>query len=165
MARAKIDEVEREFRAQIDRVLDFGLHPTHLDWHCLLEGGRDDILDLTVRLAREYGVAMRVHRTTTSALLMQQGLAAPDHPPEDTYGFDPVARVERYGASLRALPIGLSERLGNEESRALEPDTWQTRRADYEFVSSQHAKDLIGAEGIRLINYRELQPFWRGVVK
>jgi hypothetical protein len=58
-------------------------------------------------------------------------------------------RVERYGASLRALPSGLSEwavhpGLGNEESRALEPDTWQTRRADYEFVTSQHANDIIG---------------------
>lgn len=169
MERAKIDEVEREFRAQIDRVLDFGLHPTHLDWHCLLEGGRDDILHLTVRLAREYGVAMRVHRTTTSALLMQQGLPAPEHPPDDT-GFDADARAERYSASLRALPAGLSEwavhpGLGNDESRALEPDTWKTRRADYEFVTSRDAKDLIGAEGIRLISYRELQPFWRGVGK
>ena len=51
LARARLDEVELEFRAQIDAVLDAGLAPTHLDWHCLADGGRDDILDLTVALA------------------------------------------------------------------------------------------------------------------
>ena len=51
LAQARLDEVEREFRAQIGAVVDAGLAPTHLDWHCLGDGGRDDIFDLTVALA------------------------------------------------------------------------------------------------------------------
>lgn len=60
LARARPDEVEAEFRAQIDAVVRTGLTPTHLDFHCLADGGRDDILDVTVELAAEYGLAVRV---------------------------------------------------------------------------------------------------------
>lgn len=41
---ADLNEIEREFRAQIEVVLAAGLSPTHLDWHCLRNGGRDDIV-------------------------------------------------------------------------------------------------------------------------
>jgi hypothetical protein len=60
LARARHDEVELEFRAQIDAVVNARLTPTHLDFHCLADGGREDILDLTVALASEYGLAVRV---------------------------------------------------------------------------------------------------------
>src|SRR5690606_9647531 len=60
LARANLAEVETEFRAQVEAVLEAGLKPTHLDWHCLHSGGRADIFDLTFKLAREYGLAMRV---------------------------------------------------------------------------------------------------------
>jgi predicted glycoside hydrolase/deacetylase ChbG (UPF0249 family) len=60
LARARLDEVELEFRAQIDAVVDAGLAPTHLDFHSLADGGRADILDLTVELAQEYGLAVRI---------------------------------------------------------------------------------------------------------
>ncbi len=42
-ARARLDHVEREFRAQIEAVTASGLSPTHLDFHCLADGGREDI--------------------------------------------------------------------------------------------------------------------------
>jgi len=35
LARARRDELEVEFRAQIDAVLAAGLMPTHLDWHSI----------------------------------------------------------------------------------------------------------------------------------
>src|SRR5436190_4931947 len=40
LAEARLSEVERELCAQIDAVVDAGLAPTHLDWHCLADGGR-----------------------------------------------------------------------------------------------------------------------------
>src|SRR5215472_13657177 len=62
LGRARLDEVELEFRAQIYAVAGTGLQPTHLDWHCLADGGRGDIFDLTVALATEYGLAVRAWR-------------------------------------------------------------------------------------------------------
>jgi YdjC-like protein len=46
LARGRLDEVELELRWQIETVLATGLTPTHLDWHALADGGRDDIFDL-----------------------------------------------------------------------------------------------------------------------
>ena len=70
-------------------------------------------------------------------------------------------------ALLRELPAGLSEwavhpSLGNDEARALEPETWRIRRADYDFAVSPEAREIIEAEGIVLLDYRALQPLWAG---
>ena len=60
LAQVKLSELEVEFRAQIEAVLATSLKPTHLDWHCLYNGGRADIFEMTVQLAKEYGLAVRV---------------------------------------------------------------------------------------------------------
>src|SRR5258708_4004524 len=60
LAQAKLDELEVEFRAQIETVLAAKLKPTHLDWHSLRIARRPDIFDVMLRLAREYGLALRV---------------------------------------------------------------------------------------------------------
>nr|BFE72277.1 hypothetical protein GCM10020092_055780 [Actinoplanes digitatis] len=51
LAQARAEEVAVEFRAQIRAVLDAGLSPTHLDWHCLADGGREDLFEVTLALA------------------------------------------------------------------------------------------------------------------
>ena len=60
LAQVNLDELESEFRAQIEVVLAAALHPTHLDWHALRISGREDIQELMLRLAQEYGLALRV---------------------------------------------------------------------------------------------------------
>ena len=51
----RLDEIEREFRAQIEFVLERGLHPTHVDGH-LHAHAYPRALPLAVRLMREYGI-------------------------------------------------------------------------------------------------------------
>ena len=60
LAQVNLDQLELEFRAQIEVVLAAGLRPTHLDWHSLRISSRADIFDVMFRLAREYGLALRV---------------------------------------------------------------------------------------------------------
>lgn len=45
LAQVRLDQLEMEFRAQIEIVLAAGLKPTHLDWHALRLriAGRTDI--------------------------------------------------------------------------------------------------------------------------
>ena len=165
LERARIDEVEMEFRAQIEAVLAAGITPTHLDWHCLADGGRDDIFDLTVQLAREYRLALRVHDRRHAQKLQDVGLPTTDHGVLDSYGMGWIDKSARYVQLLRALPSGLSEwavhpGLGNAEAQALEPETWQIRRADFDFFTSPEARDLLDAEGIVLLDYRPLQEVW-----
>jgi len=54
--RVALDAAEREFRAQIERVLAAGIRPTHLDGHQHIHVW-PPIFALTARLAAEYGMA------------------------------------------------------------------------------------------------------------
>lgn len=165
LAGAEMAEMELEFRAQIGMVLDAGLTPTHLDWHCLADGGRTDAFDLTVRLAMEFGLAMRVHGRAAAEALQRRGLPVVDYDVLDSYHLGSSEKPARYAQMLRDLPSGLTEwavhpSLGNAESRALEPENWQVRRADFDSFTSEEVRDTIDAEGIVLLDYRALQAVW-----
>ncbi len=166
-ARARLDELEVEFKAQIETVLSSGLKPTHLDWHALRFGDRTDILDLMIRLAKEYGLAQRVIGQPFIEKLQSQGLPTIDYDFLDSSGIDPGSKPARYAQLLRELPAGLSEwavhpGLDNAELLALEPAGNHVRQADFDFWTSQPAKELVKEEGIILLDYRALQGIWRG---
>jgi chitin disaccharide deacetylase len=158
LAHARIDEVELEFRAQIRAVLDAGLAPTHVDWHCLADGGRDDIFDLTVALAGEYGLAVRAWLENGRRKARRAGRPAVDHPFLDSFSLDLKDKPRRYAELLRTLPAGLSEwavhpGLDDDEARAIDP-AWRVRRTDLEFLTSPRAREIVRDEGIVLIDYR-----------
>src|SRR2546429_7504936 len=85
LTQAKLSELEVEFRAQIEAVLAASLKPTHLDWHCLQNGGRADIFEMTVKLAKAYGLAVRVFDPSTGEALRGQGLSTDEHNVVDTF--------------------------------------------------------------------------------
>lgn len=164
MARARLDEVEIEFRAQIEAMLAAGLRPTHLDHHCLRDGGRPDVFDLTVGLATEYGLALRVFDPTRSERLQQLGLPAADHGVVDSTRLATAGKTVRFVQMLRELPAGLSEwavhpGLGTAEARAID-GWWPKRAADLRFLVSPEARETVAAEGIVLLDYRALQAIW-----
>jgi predicted glycoside hydrolase/deacetylase ChbG (UPF0249 family) len=165
LAQANLHELEIEFRAQIDAVLDAQLKPTHLDWHCIADGGRDDIFELSLSLAREHGLALRVHGRANADRLRHDGLPVIDHSLLDSYHMGSDEKSARYVQLLRELPPGLTEwavhpSLGNAESQALEPDTWQIRKADFDFLISPEAREIMDEERIVLLDYRALQAAW-----
>jgi predicted glycoside hydrolase/deacetylase ChbG (UPF0249 family) len=158
LERARIEEVEIEFRAQIRAVADAGLAPTHLDWHCLADGGREDIFDLTVALAAEHGLAVRVWLENGARKARRAGRPAVDHPFLDSFSLALEDKSDRYAELLRTLPVGLSEwavhpGLGDDEARAIDPG-WRVRRTDLEFLISPEAREIVRDEGIVLIDYR-----------
>ncbi|HZC26339.1 MAG TPA: polysaccharide deacetylase family protein [Actinopolymorphaceae bacterium] len=164
LARARIEEVELEFRAQIDAVVGAGLTPTHLDFHCLADGGRDDILDLTVALASDYDMAVRIWLAPGRQKLRPQRQPVTDNDFLDSFSLELDGKSDRYAQLLRDLPVGLNEwavhpGLGNEESKAIDGG-WQVRRTDYEFLTSPRARELLRAEEIVVLDYRPLQRAW-----
>ena len=166
LAQVKFDELELEFRAQIEVVLAAGLKPGHLDWHALRISGRSDILDVMVRLAKEYGLALRVYGRSSIEYLQSQGLPTNDYDFLDSYGLDPVDKPARYAQLLHELPAGLTEwavhpGLDSAELLAIEPGGNHVRQADFDFWTSQEAKELVKKEGIILLDYRALQAVWR----
>jgi predicted glycoside hydrolase/deacetylase ChbG (UPF0249 family) len=166
LSQAKLDELEVEFRAQIEAALATGLKPTHLDWHCLHSGGRADIFDMTFGLAREYGLALRVADKASIAQVQSQGLPTDEHDLMDSYDVDTANKAAIYTQMLRELPQGLSEwavhpALNTPEMQTIEPDSWQVRYTDYQFLMSTHAREVIQQEGIILLDYRPLQQVWQ----
>jgi predicted glycoside hydrolase/deacetylase ChbG (UPF0249 family) len=164
LARARLEELEIEFRAQIEAVLSAGLRPTHLDWHCLRDGGRPDVFDLTFGLAREYGLALRVFDPSRSEQLQRQGLPANDHEVVDSTRLATAGKTARFVRMLRELPAGLSEwavhpGLGAAEARAIDV-WWAKRAADLRFLVSHEARETVAAEGIVLLDFRALQAVW-----
>ena len=166
LAQVKLDQMEMEFRAQIEAVLAAGLKPTHLDWHALRLAGRTDIFDLMIRMAKEYGLGLRVMGRPLIEKLQSQGLPTLDNDFLDSYLLDPETKLTRYAQLLRELPAGLSEwaihpGLDNAELLALEPAGNHERQADFDFWTSQRAKELVKEEGIILLDYRALQAIWK----
>lgn len=164
-ARAKLGELEIEFRAQIQAVLAAGLRPGHLDWHCLADGGRPDIFELTLGLAREYGLALRVHDQSLAGSLRDRGLPVNDHEVLDSYRLDPAGKAAHYLQLLRHLPAGLTEwalhpALDTPELRDMEPASWPVRHTDYEFLMSARGRQAIEHEGIVLLNHEPARRVW-----
>ena len=163
--RAKLAELEDEFRAQIEAVVGADLAPTHLDWHCLRDGGRQDIFDLTLGLAQEYGLALRVASPPHADRLRRRGLPTADHALLDSFTLGLDDKPTRYIRMLRELPAGLSEwavhpSVDDPDSRAIDPNGWRVRRTDLDFLVSPRARDVIREEGIILLGYAPLQRIW-----
>jgi predicted glycoside hydrolase/deacetylase ChbG (UPF0249 family) len=166
LVRARLDELEIEFRAQIDTVLASGLQPTHLDWHCLLNGGRADVFELSWQLAREYGLALRVDSRSFIDETQRLDVPIADHELLDSFALSVPDKAARYAALLRALPAGLTEwavHPGGDDADAqrLDPGGWQVRCSDFAWLISPEAGELIAREGITLLDYRPLQAVWR----
>ena len=162
------DQLEMEFRAQIEVVLAAGLKPTHLDWHCLRLNGREDISEIMLGLAKEYGLAFRVNGRSWIEKVQNRGLPTNDYDILDSYHLDPSTKAARYAELLHELPVGLSEwavhpGLDNPELLAIDPGGRLIRQADFDFLTSQRAKEIVEEEGIVLLDYRALQAVWKEV--
>ena len=165
LERVNLAELEIEFRAQIEATPAAGLKPTHIDSHCNIHLRREDILDMVVDLACEYGLALRVSSRPFIEKLQRQGYPTNDYDLLDSYHVDATDKLAHYCKLLRELPAGLSEwalhpGIGSQELQAITA-TWPIRQADFDFLMSQAARDVIREEGIIILSYASLQAAWR----
>ena len=162
--KANVNELEIEWRTQIEFVLQRGIRITHLDSHCNVHDSRDDIFAMTFELALEYGVPLRVHNEKHLYTIKQQGLPVIDYPDLDSFRVPLENKNAIYAQYLRELPEGLSEwaihpAYESGELRAITPE-WPVRASDYEFFNSGEYLEIIKSEGIQLVDYSLLKPFW-----
>lgn len=167
-AQARLDELELEFRAQIETVLAAGLQPTHLDWHSIRIHRRPEIFDVMLKLAREFGLALRVREQPLIEKVQSQGLPCNDYDFLDSYGLETAGKSARYAQLLRELPEGLSEwalhpGLADAELLTIEPEGAHVRQADFDWLMSPEAREVIRQEGITLLSYKPLQAMWQGI--
>lgn len=170
-ARAELDDIERECRAQIDRALEWGVNVTHLDSHM-------DILQLDrqyfrtyMRLAEHYKLPVRVRSsgitsTFTSisrATLAKHGILTPDRLESAPWG-DPgrptlVKCIEcaRTGVTEFVLhPV-----LESDELYSYDTENAACRAADAECLLDRSIRDLIQSKNVALIGFKPLRDAMR----
>ena len=169
-----LHEAEREFRAQIEWVLAQGITPAHLDSHYHVHEERDDLFDLTVDLALEYGLALRTRDPAHIRALRARGYPTNDHDILDSGRHPPADKPVAFAKLLRELPEGISEwafhpAVVTAELEAIMVDPRipgvtavpADRQSDFDFITSAEAAAIVAEEGIELITYADLQPFWQ----
>jgi predicted glycoside hydrolase/deacetylase ChbG (UPF0249 family) len=170
---ARLDEIERETRAQIERALTAGIDVTHLDSHMGTVQLDVNYHDLYVRLAAEYRLPIRMARRSWMhhmgmaqivELADRLGVLSPDHfwfggphLPEETATY--------WTDLLHNLPPGVNElyvhaAFDEPEMRAI-GDAWVQRLADYDFFTAPRTRALLRNLGVTLIGYRALRALQR----
>ena len=169
---AKLEEVELELRAQIERAIAFGIQPTHLDSHmgCLFFQS-PDLFRLYLQLGREYKIPVLLSKE------FQAGLPAEvaQYISEEDLIIDRIigageqnyadGLADFYANALRSLQPGITEIIihvayDNSEMQAICVDhpgwgaTW--RQQDFDFFTSERCRKIIEEEGIKLITWREI---------
>jgi chitin disaccharide deacetylase len=163
-------EVERELRAQVERALALGIHPTHLDSHMGALFARPDLFGVYVKVAHEYKlpflafIDQRTRPELTSKLsdkdiLLDSVLIAdPSIPTNDWKTF--------YANAVKNLKPGLTELIvhlayDDAEMRAVTTGyddygaAWRQR--DYDVITSPEFKKLLEDNHVILIKWSDLK--------
>jgi predicted glycoside hydrolase/deacetylase ChbG (UPF0249 family) len=146
-------EVEREFRAQIDRALAMGVDIDYVDCHMGL-ACREEIAPITRKLAQEYCLAI------SSGMMFNETRFQPDYPNDTPAGIEAGLL-----AALRALKPGLHLYVGHPaadtpELRAVDTgdgERWALRRSSVLRAWTLPAvKAEIKRRGIELVSIGDL---------
>jgi hypothetical protein len=165
---AKVVEVERELRAQIDRAMALGIRPTHLDSHMGALFSTPELFATYVKVARDYRLPFLAVRDPRSVfppplsdkdvLLDAVVIANPEIPRHQW--------LEWYLKAIADLKPGLTEmivHLGYDDAELQavmvnhEPYGSAWRQRDYDVVNSPEFKKALRDNHVILVTWRELQ--------
>ncbi len=173
---ASAAEVEIELRAQIERAKAYGLKFTHLDTHMGTLYARPDFFEVYTKLAKEYGVPcmlpkplqvseaeLKGYPITLDMLKSKQseGFAMLDRLVTGVPGRNYAERRASYRDFIAKLGPGVTKLIihlakDDAEIRAIS-NSWEYRWADYQFWTSDEARELLAKNQVELFTYRELR--------
>lgn len=174
----------RELRAQVERILESGLTPAHLDTHKHTHLA-PPVLDAVTRISQEFGIpwirrpfdfplsggapiplskrllsrSLQFLRLRMHSKLSRHGCRTTDH----FAGFQLTGylRTAELVRLLQALPDGLTEFMCHpgyctDELRACRTRLKESRERELEALKHPDVKVALEANGIRLVRYRDL---------
>lgn len=169
---ASVAEVEEEIRNQVKRAKQFGVDPTHLDAHMGTAVYRLDYLKAYLKVGHEFKIPVFIPRqleamlkvkfdtiVTGKDVLVDNVLMA--SPADFKSGF-----ADFYINGIKNLKPGLTYLIihtayDNDEMRAVTVDhpdygaAW--RQQDFDFFSSKECRDVLKANNIYLVTWREVR--------
>jgi len=181
VAHANVAEVKKELVAQIERALEFDLKPTHIDTHMATLFGTEALMEVYIDLGITYDLPLmtiefnalnlaKIHSMIPSAEPMpdtlSQKLVQHGKPILDGFigaSFEPDydKHYENYRKQILSLTPGVHQFVihpmaDSSEGRTV-ARTWEGRNNDRRFCLDPKTRDLIEEQGIKLINWRDIQ--------
>ena len=169
--RARIPEVDRELRAQVDRALSAGIRLSHLDSHMATLFRSRELFDAYRRIGESYGLPVLVERQGSrgGAQAPWQPKADPDALIDRVLSISPgVARADwmaAYEKLLAPLPAGVYQLIvhlayDDEEMRGATRghEDWGAawRQSDLDLIRSAAFRQFLQRQGFVLVTWKQL---------
>jgi predicted glycoside hydrolase/deacetylase ChbG (UPF0249 family) len=166
----KPEEAEREMRAQIERAIAIGIHPTHLDSHMGVLFARPELFAVYVKVAREYKLPFLAVRSADAPKELLSLVSDKDPILDAVVIADPKVAANGWSAfysnAIRNLKPGVTEiivHLGHDDAELQavtvdHPDygaAWRQR--DYKVVTSPEFRKALEDNHVILIQWRDLE--------
>ena len=171
---AKLDEVETEVRAQVERARSMGLEPTHLDAHMHALYATPQLFAVLRKVARDYRLPIRMARNETlfQDLLpyVEAAYPFPDAIFSPLGDVQPAAWKDYYINVVKHLQPGVSELFvhlahDDAEMRAVTVNfsVWDAawRQRDLDVISSPEFRKALVDNGVIVIGWRPIQKLIR----
>jgi predicted glycoside hydrolase/deacetylase ChbG (UPF0249 family) len=177
LGRATAEEVETEIRAQVQRAIDFGIQPTHIDSHMGTLFARPDFFEAYRKVAHEFKVPFLLPRPTPEMLAVYDpegrmyspekltaietsGDIMIDHLVTDIPA-SAEERTEGYVELAKRLKPGVTELIihcggDTDELRAI-TGSWATRVADARAFRDPAVKKALDEAGVKLIGWAAIK--------
>jgi chitin disaccharide deacetylase len=167
---AKPQEVEREYRAQIQRAMALGIRPTHLDTHMGSALATPEILAVYVKVAHEFHLPILAPRIPGDPLKLSALLSEKDVLLDSVVIANPSVQADQwkefYLDAIKNMKPGLTEiivHLGRDDAELKavtvdHPDygsAWRQR--DFDVVSSPEFKKALQDNHVILVKWKDLQ--------
>jgi predicted glycoside hydrolase/deacetylase ChbG (UPF0249 family) len=148
-------KVEKEFTRQVQKVVDAGLRPSHLDTHKHTHLF-PQVMSAMVRVARRYDIHW-LRRPVRAGAVRRYGLCTADHFVTTRPTAQSVPRV------IRGLRPGITEWMTHSGNYDPELDKIPTRlrrqrQVELEALCAPEARSQLTQRGVKLVTFRELTP-------
>ena len=175
---ASADEVEKEIRAQIDKAINMGLQPDHIDTHMGTLYAHPDYLERFFTVAEEYRIpanAIDLSDSIVADRFKNEGYPIDENvigmidnyslPKLDNFTSVPKGKtyeekIKNFKSLVRSLPPGLTEIIFHPsvETEILKTITnsWQQRVWEAEMFSDSGLIRFFEEEGIIFTNWKEI---------
>ncbi len=166
----KPEEAEREIRAQVERAIGLGIHPTHLDSHMGVLFSTPELFAMYAKVAHEYKLPFLAVRIPNAPAQLLSALSEKDVVLDSVVIVSPTVHANEwrdfYVNAVKNLKPGLTEiivHLGHDDAELQavtvdHPDYgsgWRQR--DYDAVTSSEFKKALEENHIILVKWKDLK--------
>ncbi len=168
--KAKIEEIEAELKAQIDRAIALGLTPTHLDTHMATLLLSSELIHLYMKLGKIYKMPIMLSRRMVNKYDLSQEEYSKETPVIENLVFLRGLPSDKWEKEYRPIFKNMKPGLGqlihhlgfdNIELQAITVNHTSanstSRQNDYDFVTSKAFRSMLKEYNIHVITWEAIQ--------